>query len=152
MYGQFLLSEFENLGNESNGAYGEVPVAETDFFVQESESLRDVIGIEEGFPHSHKYDVANSAFGERLEKQVLANDFGNGEVSVESTEAGCAEFTSHGATHLTRDAATHTVLIWQQYTFKYVAIAIVNQQFFDSIGAFFVAGHDERVDLEIGSK
>lgn len=130
-----MFGQLADLGNEADGADGEVAVAETDFVVEDVESGDDVFNVEEGFAHSHEDDMADAAFGEGLEEEVLGDDFAGGEVAVESTHASRAEGASHWTPDLGGNAAAHPFGIREEDTLVDLVVAVMDEEFVDAIGA-----------------
>lgn len=97
---ELVSGELPNLGDEADGAHREMAIAEADFVVEDVEGFDDVFNVEKRFSHSHENDMADAAFGERLEEKVLGDDFAGGEVAVEPAHSGRAEGAAHGASDL----------------------------------------------------
>jgi hypothetical protein len=143
---EFEFGEFEDLRDEADGAHSEVAVTEPDFFVEDCESGDDVIEIEEGFSHAHEHDVANAAFGEGLEIEVLGDDFAGGEVAVKTAHSSRAERASHGASDLGADATTNAFFVGEEDGFENLVVAVMDEDFVDVVGAFAVVGKKEGGD------
>jgi hypothetical protein len=118
-------------------------VRQSDILVKEFEGFHEVFEIEEWFSHSHKNNVGDSSFRQTLQQEVLANDFTGGEVSVESSETSGAEGASHRAADLAGDAAGDSVFVGEEDTLVDLVIAVVDEEFFDSVDRFSVGRYFE---------
>jgi len=90
--------------------------------------------------------VANASLGERLEIEILGNDFVVSEVAVESAHSGGAEGASHRAADLGADAAADAFFVGEEDGLEDLVIAIVDKDFIDVISAFSVIGEEKRGD------